>query len=94
MLCPQHLAAARAAKDGVDVLIDSSCEVGTTRGKIAPGTYQSEGSVSDCYWERTGPNGKIIANNFITHASKVKVTVRKGDDSFTIEGCGTWRKAG
>lgn len=59
---------------------------------IAAGTYKTKHSASDCYWERTTPNGNIIANDFITYAAKgAVVTVRKGE-SFISKECGLWEK--
>lgn len=81
--CPQYLKAAQKAAtgftEGVEIV-----------GKdIKPGTYKTTGSVSDCYWERER-GGHIVANNFVSGASKVQVTVRKTDDAFTTRGCGDW----
>jgi hypothetical protein len=57
---------------------------------MAPGTWFLPGPVSDCYWERSGRNGDIVANNFVTNAPKgVTVTVRAGE-GFTSDGCGVW----
>lgn len=63
---------------------------------VKPGTYVttanlSGGRVTDCYWERER-GGHIIANDFVTGASKVTVTIRKSDDAFTSRGCGDWIK--
>ncbi|WP_139194728.1 PASTA domain-containing protein [Arthrobacter sp. UCD-GKA] len=63
-------------------------------GKDIPaGTYRSSKKISDCYWERATPNGKIIANNFIIYtAAGAVVTVRKGE-SFNVEKeCEVWTK--
>ncbi|MFC4147993.1 hypothetical protein ACFO0M_17180 [Micromonospora mangrovi] len=87
--CPQFLADWRKAKTG---FLDGAYEVGS---EIKPGTYQTiahlgGGHVEDCYWERTGTNGHIIANNFITATKKATVTIRSSDEMFTSRGCGAW----
>jgi hypothetical protein len=81
--CPQYLAAAKRALTGFP---EDTNLVGKD---IQPGTYQTTGSVTDCYWERER-GGHIVANNFVSDASKITVTVRKGDDAFTTRGCGDW----
>ncbi|MFI6416119.1 hypothetical protein ACIBG6_01580 [Streptomyces sp. NPDC050842] len=60
-------------------------------GKIAPGTYRVEGSMSQCYWERTREDGEIIDNRFATSARKITVTIAPSDGQFTSENCGTWK---
>jgi hypothetical protein len=65
---------------------------------VKPGTYETTsymtgGKVVDCYWERS-QNGQIIANNFVSGASKVTVTIHSGDDAFTSRHCGDWIKVG
>ncbi|MGC4792212.1 hypothetical protein ACLQ22_30865 [Micromonospora sp. DT178] len=87
--CPQFLPTWKKAQTGMD---EGSFEVGS---EVKPGTYQTtahllDGKVIDCYWERTGANGRIIANNFITAATKVRVTIRSSDEMFTSRGCGNW----
>lgn len=68
---------------------DGTYEVGAD---IAAGTYKTKHSASDCYWERTTPNGHIIANDFVTYAAKGAIaTVRKGE-SFISKNCGIWQK--
>lgn len=87
--CPQFLDEWKLAKRGFS---EGSQEVGTD---VKPGTYEttshlSGGRVSDCYWERSGKNGDIIANNMVTAAKKIRVTIRKSDEFFTSERCGDW----
>ncbi|WP_127553985.1 hypothetical protein [Actinoplanes sp. OR16] len=89
--CPQYLKAWNKAKNGVT---EGSYEVGT---EIKAGTYQTtahliDGRVTDCYWERSGKNGDIIANAFVIATKKVSVTVRSSDEMFTSKGCGNWQK--
>lgn len=62
------------------------------REDMPAGTYQTLGPATDCYWERATPNGRIIANDFITYAAKGAVaTLRKGE-SFISKECGIWQK--
>jgi hypothetical protein len=87
--CPQYLPAWRKAQHG---FTDGSYEVGK---EVQPGTYEttahlSGGRVGNCYWERTGKNGRIIANDFVTAARKIRVTIRRSDHFFTSDGCGNW----
>ncbi|WP_405105593.1 hypothetical protein OG559_19080 [Micromonospora sp. NBC_01405] len=87
--CPQFLPTWKKAQHSMD---EGSFEVGA---EIKPGTYETtahltKGKVTDCYWERAGSNGRIIANNFITAAKKVRVTIRSSDEMFTSRGCGNW----
>ncbi|MDZ5447792.1 hypothetical protein U2F26_34685 [Micromonospora sp. 4G57] len=87
--CPQFLPTWRKAKTGIS---DGNWEVGK---EVKPGTYQTTGEmVKSCYWERSGPNGHIIANNFITATKKVRVTIRSTDEIFTARGCGNWIPVG
>ncbi|MFB7596908.1 hypothetical protein [Streptomyces sp. NPDC056160] len=60
--------------------------------EIGPGTYQATGHFSDCYWERTAANGDIIANRFVTQATRLTVTLRVGE-LFKNE-CGTFKPVG
>ncbi|PWJ02361.1 hypothetical protein DKG34_39155 [Streptomyces sp. NWU49] len=60
--------------------------------EIGPGTYQARGKSSDCYWERTAANGSIIANQFVTQARVLTVTLRAGE-LFKNE-CGTFKPVG
>lgn len=69
-----------------------------TVGKvIEAGTYQLQtggGGASDCYWERTGPQGDIIDNGFINYAPQApEVTINDGE-GFVSERCGLWKKIG
>jgi hypothetical protein len=69
-------------------------EIGSGPNQIKPGTYRTTGSVDDCYWERTRPDGEIIENNFATHAQQITVTIRSTDGSFTSQRCGKWVRMG
>jgi hypothetical protein len=60
---------------------------------IAPGTYSISSRVEDCYWERSDAQGNIIANNFVTLAPSLTVTIEPTDAGFTSKACGTWTKA-
>jgi hypothetical protein len=60
--------------------------------EIGPGTYQAKGEFSECYWERTSQSGDIIANQFVTQARVLTVTLRVGE-LFKNE-CGTFRPLG
>ena len=62
--------------------------------EIEPGIYQTELSVSDCYWERVDESGNTIDNNFIVGAPQARVTVSSSDFGFTSRGCGSWKKVG
>lgn len=62
-------------------------------GDIAPGTYAT-GGVSDCYWARVDANGRTIANDFVTGAPRVQVTILASDAGFTSRGCEEWDRVG
>ena len=58
---------------------------------VKTGTYRTEPGASECYWERQTGGGRIIANDFITHAAKgVTVTIYSSDGGFSTHGCGPW----
>lgn len=59
--------------------------------EIGPGTYVARGEFEDCYWERTAADGTIIANQFVTQARVLTVTLRVGE-LFKNE-CGTFKPA-
>lgn len=66
----------------------------TVPGEVKPGTYETTahltgGKVTDCYWERR-QGGKTAANDFVLGATKVRITVRQGDDDVVSRGCGNW----
>jgi hypothetical protein len=60
--------------------------------EMAPGTYRATGEFEDCYWERTSQSGDIIANQFVTQARRLTVTVRVGE-LFKNE-CGVFKPVG
>ncbi|BCJ71204.1 hypothetical protein CS0771_07480 [Catellatospora sp. IY07-71] len=94
ILCPKHPRASQwklvaAGK----IFSDGTYLVGK---EIKPGTYviqlgADEGTIHDCYWERTNKSGNIIDNNFILSAKRAQVTIRSSDYSFHSKDCGTWR---
>jgi hypothetical protein len=98
LLCPQWTATVKQAASGKYPVFmgEGTYMVTSKRGpeNVPPGTYRTTGDLSGCYWERTKANGDIIDNNFATHASKITVTIRASDDSFTSQGCGTWKPIG
>lgn len=61
---------------------------------IQAGTYQTQGSVHDCYWERTDGQGGTIANDLITFAPQGPVVTVYAGEGFVSERCGTWSKIG
>lgn len=69
---------------------NGSFVVGTSTGNVEPGTYRAPG-VEDCYWERVGPNGIIIDNNFVT-AGPQTFTVYAGETLSVRGGCGQFIK--
>ncbi|MBQ1048490.1 hypothetical protein KBX50_08435 [Micromonospora sp. C51] len=90
--CPRFLKTWKRAKTG---FAEGSHDVGK---EIKAGTYEttahlSGGRVGDCYWERSTDGGRTIANNYITAAKKVRVTIRSTDGIFTSRGCGNWVRA-
>ncbi|MCG5446140.1 hypothetical protein NIE79_004705 [Micromonospora sp. NIE79] len=87
--CPQFMPTWKKAATG---FTDGSHEVGK---EIKPGTYETTAhsageTIGDCYWERSTDGGRTIANDFITAAKKVRVTIRSSDGIFTSRGCGNW----
>lgn len=61
---------------------------------IQPGTYRTQGQVSDCYWARLTAGGDIIDNSFISAALQAIVIVQPSDALVESSGCGTWTKDG
>ncbi len=62
---------------------------------VQPGTFQSTGSVTNCYWGRLDASGEIIDNNFISAATQVRITIQPTDFSLDIQGgCGEFVKVG
>lgn len=63
---------------------------------IAPGMYQTDSSLSDCYWERlsdvTGSLDDIIAND-IGSGSRI-VQIEPTDAFGQFARCGNWSKIG
>lgn len=81
MLCPEWTDEVKAAASGRyerwfnDGTYMVAAKPAGEFGKIAPGTYWVEGSMSECYWERTREDGEIIDNRFATSARKITVTI-------------------
>lgn len=77
-----------------DGIADGTYEVGTD---VTPGKYKTTGpttglgAIGMCYWERTGKDGSIIANN-VGKGPDV-VTIKAGDGSFKTTGCEPWHKS-
>jgi hypothetical protein len=62
---------------------------------VQPGTFQSTGDVTNCYWGRLDAAGEIIDNNFIAAATQVQITIKPSDFSLDIQGgCGEFVKIG
>lgn len=66
---------------------------------IAEGAYQvnvpaGANGVHDCYWERTGPQGATIDNDFISFAPQGPVVTVYAGEGFVSQRCGSWTKAG
>ncbi|WP_159942577.1 MULTISPECIES: hypothetical protein [unclassified Nocardiopsis] len=63
---------------------------------IEPGTYTAtarKGEVfENAYWERTSTSGDIIANDFVSSAQSVTVTIASTDGQFTARGFGFWSR--
>lgn len=92
-MCPQWLRTLDAVlAGGTPLWPNETYEVGTKFGQVRPGTYRTTDSVSNCYWERTAPDGEALDNNFVTHAREIKVTIRSTDGSFTSQRCGYWEQ--
>lgn len=97
MLCPENLPVA-ALQGAIDhsIAVQQERDAGTrvfagtfvVGQDIQPGTYVVEQASPGCYWERTDASGEIIDNNFVTGATRVQVTIRSTDYSFTNQGCG------
>lgn len=72
--------------------------VGDGPKQIPPGTYRVTGApgkmITDGYWERTSTSGDIIANNFVSSAQEVTVTISPTDGQFTSKRMGTWKPVG
>ncbi|MFJ1536370.1 hypothetical protein ACIOFV_50205 [Streptomyces mirabilis] len=60
--------------------------------EVAPGTYRATGQFSGCYWERTSPSGTVVANQYVTQATVLTVTLKVGE-LFKNE-CGTFTPVG
>lgn len=97
VLCPEQAHYLEEAKQGNFTPVQRT---GFGNGKylvgddIQPGTYTTTGRVSECYWERSDSQGNIIANNFVSIAPSITVTVDAGDAGFTSQGCGMWKLDG
>lgn len=65
---------------------DGSYTVGVD---IQAGDYVAEPSGTSCYWARYDSSGDIIDNQ-VTEATRVTVTIKPRDSSFSTRGCGGW----
>jgi hypothetical protein len=99
-MCPDASFAAElsrvAAGEPKARMEDGSYAVGTD---VAAGTYQVQipagaNGVHDCYWERSGTQGGIIANKFINYAPQAPEVTMYAGEGFTSKRCGTWQKVG
>lgn len=94
-MCPTAPFAAELQRvaDGVppSTFTDGTYVVGQD---IQAGTYQVQGSVHDCYWERTDSHGGTIANDLITFAPQGPIVTVYAGEGFVSERCGTWSKIG
>lgn len=86
---------------GVAPAPKTSMEDGTfVVGKdIAEGAYQvsvpaGANGVHNCYWERTGPQGSTIENDFISFAPQGSVVTLYAGEGFVSQRCGSWTKVG
>ncbi|MEU0238047.1 hypothetical protein ABZ234_10180 [Nocardiopsis sp. NPDC006198] len=63
---------------------------------IEPGTYTTtarDGELfENAYWERASASGDIIANDFVSSAQSVTVTIASTDGQFTANGFGFWSR--
>lgn len=61
---------------------------------VQPGTWQTESvKVTNCYWEVSDAQGDIIANNYISTAPQLTITVPTEAAGFTVRGC-TFQRIG
>ncbi|MBE4761731.1 hypothetical protein [Streptomyces caniscabiei] len=60
--------------------------------QIRTGTYRAVGRFEDCYWERTSQDGEIVANQFVTQARELTVTLQAGD--LFSNDCGVFTRVG
>lgn len=60
--------------------------------QIRPGTYRAVGRFEDCYWERTSRDGEIVANQFVTQARELTVTLQAGE--LFRNDCGVFTRVG
>ncbi|MBA9002269.1 hypothetical protein [Thermomonospora cellulosilytica] len=88
-LCPEHLPLLKKEQERLkDSFEDGTWTVGED---VKPGTYRTDGRVTNCYWERSTRGGDTIANDFVTNApGGVTVTISPSDGGFTSEGCDRW----
>jgi hypothetical protein len=94
VLCPDQAEALQEVLDGNVPFGSGTYGIGTERGQVKPGTYRTMTVVDNCYWERTGRDGRIVAKNTVRHANSVMVTIRATDGGFTNDRCGTWKRVG
>jgi hypothetical protein len=84
-------ASTAAVSVAVPIPKDGTYHVGAN---LAPGTYVTVSSTSDCYWERdsdfSGSIGSIIANDF--GSGEMIVTIEASDVKFYSSRCGRWER--
>jgi hypothetical protein len=102
-MCPAapFVAELKRVANGVPPAPKTTMEDGTyVVGKdIAAGTYQVKvptgaNGIHDCYWERTGPHGGTIANDFLTYAPQGPVVSVYDGEGFVSKSCGAWTRIG
>jgi hypothetical protein len=91
-LCPDQKPALQDVVAGAIPFGPGTYAVGTTSGQIRPGTYRTNTPAINCKWERTRPDGRILARNSVTRASSLMVTIRAMDGAFSSDRCGTWQR--
>ncbi|MCQ9706133.1 MULTISPECIES: hypothetical protein [Streptomyces] len=99
-LCPEWSKTVKAAVSGTyerwislgEFDVKAHPKLGDDVQEIGPGTYQAKGKFSGCYWERTTLSGDIIANQFVSQARVLTVTLRAGE--LFKNGCGTFKPVG
>lgn len=64
----------------------------TVGEEIAPGTWESQGTGSSCYWARLDANQELLDNHFGSAGGRI--TIRSSDTEVEFSGCGTWEYQG
>ncbi|WP_306214456.1 hypothetical protein [Actinoplanes sp. RD1] len=87
--CPRFAADWKVALAGFG---EGTLQVGSD---VQPGTYVTTANLSgkkvlECFWERRDAAGALVGSDTIATATKVTVTIKPGDKTFTSQGCGNW----